>query len=224
MTAMCASAPSSPAAPAGGRAWTNATLVLEGQTLLARDLAFLHGLFPKVAVVVGRGQQLDLGDDTTVDVLEDAWPGSSALVGIATALAHYRQPVFAMAADVAFPHREAALAVLAAAPGHDASLPAIGRDWRQPLFAVYGPRCLAPMAALLSSDRHRIVDALAGASVAEVRVPDDSVFHNINTMDDYREARRRAPFGGAPPRPPRCRRHRREARRRQDGAHREACG
>ena len=177
-------------------------LVLEGQTLLARDLAFLHGLFPKVAVVVGRGQQLDIGDDTTVDVLEDAWPGSSPLVGIATALAHYRQPVFAMAADVAFPHREAALAVLAAAPGHDASLPAIGRDWRQPLFAVYGPCCLAPMAALLSSDRHRILDALTGVSVAEVRFPDDSVFHNINTMDDYREARRRARLGAAPPRPP----------------------
>jgi molybdopterin-guanine dinucleotide biosynthesis protein MobB len=45
------------------------------------------------------------------------------------------------------------------------------------------------MVALLESGRHRIVDIFASVSSAEVHFPDDSLFHNINTMSDYHEAR-----------------------------------
>ena len=57
------------------------------------------------------------------------------------------------------------------------------------------------MVALLESDRHRIVDIFASVSPAEVRFPDDSLFHNINTMSDYHEARMtaRASSSGAAP-------------------------
>ena len=176
-------------------------LVLEGRTLLVRNLAFLQDLFPVVAAVIGRGQSLDLGDGGAVEVLRDAWPGGSPLAGIATALAHFRRPVFVLAADIAFPRRDAADAVIAGFRGHDASLPATGHEHHQSLFAVYGPACLEPMVALLESDRHRIVDIFASVSPAEVRFPDDSLFHNINTMSDYREARMtaRASSGGAAP-------------------------
>ena len=176
-------------------------LVLEGRTLLVRNLAFLRDLFPVVAVVIGREQSLDLGDGGAVEVLRDAWPGSSPLAGIATALAHFRRPVFALAVDIAFPRRDAADAVIAGFRGHDASLPAIGHEHHQSLFAVYGPTCLEPMVALLESDRHRIVDIFASVSPAEVRFPDDSLFHNINTMSDYQEARMtaRASSSGAAP-------------------------
>ncbi len=176
-------------------------LVLEGRTLLVRNLAFLRDLFPVVATVIGRGQALDLGDGCAgVEVLRDAWPGGSPLAGIATALAHFRRPVFALAVDIAFPRRDAAEAVIAAFRGHDASLPAIGREHHQPLFAVYGSTCLEPMASLLESGRHRIVDIFASVSPAEVRFPDDSLFHNINTMSDYREARTATRASGAGPR------------------------
>jgi molybdopterin-guanine dinucleotide biosynthesis protein MobB len=182
-------------------------LVLEGRTLLVRNLAFLRDLFPVVAVVIGRGQSLDLGDGGAVEVLRDAWPGRSPLAGIATALTRFRRPIFALAADVAFPCRDAADAVIAGFRGHDASLPAIGHEHHQSLFAVYGPPCLEPMVALLESDRHRIVDIFASVSPAEVRFPDDSLFHNINTVSDYLEARRtarasgsgQAPAGGGQP-------------------------
>jgi molybdopterin-guanine dinucleotide biosynthesis protein B/molybdopterin-guanine dinucleotide biosynthesis protein len=167
-------------------------LVLRGRTLLQRNLAFLRDLFPKVAVVVGHGQDLDLGDDARVEVLVDAWPGGSPLAGIATALRHFRRPVFALAVDIAFPQRSAADAVLAAFTGFDVALPAIGADYHQPLFSAYGVACLPPMAALLDAGRHRIVTILPQVRVAEVRFPDDSLFHNINTMDDYQEARRQA--------------------------------
>ena len=175
----------------GGRAGVDKRfLVLGGRTLLLRNLAFLRARFPDVAVVIGKGQELDLGDGGGVDVIEDAYPGSSPLVGIATALAHFQRPVFALAADIAFPDHDAAEAVLAAFPGHDVSLPVMGRGYRQPLFAAYGPACLAPMVDLVRAGRHRIAGIFGGVSVAEVPFPDGSMFQNINTMSDYEAARR----------------------------------
>ncbi len=174
-------------------------LVLQGRTLLQRNLDFLRDLFPTFAVVVGHGQDLDLGDAGDAEVVHDAWPGGSPLAGIATALQRFRRPVFALAVDIAFPQRSAADAVLAAYTGHDVALPAIGADNHQPLFAAYGPACLPPMTALLDAGRHRIVTILPHVRVAEVRFPDDSLFHNINTMDDYQEARRCVADGGDAP-------------------------
>jgi len=174
-------------------------LVLQGRTLLQRNLAFLRSLFPTVAVSLGAGQRLDLGDAGDAEVVYDAWPGASPLAGIASALAHYRQAVFALAADVTFPDAGAIQRVLAAFPGHDLALPAIGREYHQPLFAVYGPACLPLMTALLEAGRHRIVEILPSLDAAEVRFPDDTLFHNINTMGDYQEARRQAAEGGDTP-------------------------
>jgi len=182
----------------GGRAGVDKRfLVLEGRTLLLRNLAFLHARFPEVAVVIGKEQELDLGDGSGVDVIEDAYPGSSPLVGIATALAHFRRPVFALAADIAFPNLDAAEAVLAAFPDHDVSLPAMGRGYRQPLFAAYGPACLPPMLDLIRVERHRIAGIFGRLSVAEVPFPDGSMFQNINTMSDYVAARRESSAGQA---------------------------
>ena len=174
-------------------------LVLGGRALLVRNVAFLRNVFPTVAVSLGAGQSLDLGDAADVELVHDAWPGASPLACIASALARYRQPVFALAADIAFPDSRALRRVLAAFPGHDLALPAIGPEHHQPLFAVYGPGCLAPMTALLEAGRHRIVDILPNTRAAEVRFPDDALFHNINTMDDYQEARRQAAEGGDAP-------------------------
>jgi len=171
-------------------------LVLNGRALLLRNIAFLRGVFPTVAVSLGVDQRLDLGDAGDAEVVHDAWPGGSPLAGIASALDRYRQPVFALAADTAFPDAEALRRVLAAFPGHDLALPAIGHEYHQPLFAVYGLACLAPMTALLETGRHRIVEILPVLDAAEVRFPDDSLFRNINTMDDYREALRKAAEGG----------------------------
>jgi len=182
-------------------------LVLGGRSLLVRNITFLRSVFPTVAVSLGAGQSLDLGDAGEAAVVHDAWPGASPLAGIASALARYRQPVFALAADIAFPDPAAFRRVLAAFPGHDLALPAIGPEYHQPLFAAYGPACLAPMTALLEAGRHRIVEILPSLDAAEVRFADDALFHNINTMDDYQEARRQAagslnmPEGGDGARP-----------------------
>lgn len=166
-------------------------LVLEGQTLVQRNLTFLHSLFPTVVLSLGQGQRLDLGDAAKLGetvVLNDAWPGSSPLAGIATALSRYQAPLFALAVDVAFPSPSAGASVLAAYPGHDAAVPAIG-DHHQPLFAVYGPGCLGPMTAMLEAGEQRIIDVFPTIDLASVPFASDGIFHSINTMDEYRAAR-----------------------------------
>jgi molybdopterin-guanine dinucleotide biosynthesis protein B/molybdopterin-guanine dinucleotide biosynthesis protein len=164
-------------------------LVLRGRTLLQRNLEFLRDLFPVLAVSVGVGQELDLGDTTGVELLPDAYPGASPLAGIVTALERFDAPLFALAADIAAPDAHAAARVLAACPGRDVSIPVVGPHL-EPLFAVYGPGCLAPMRVLLAHGRHRIVDAFPALDVVRVPFPDAAPFHNINTMDDFESARR----------------------------------
>jgi molybdopterin-guanine dinucleotide biosynthesis protein B/molybdopterin-guanine dinucleotide biosynthesis protein len=166
-------------------------LVLEGQTLLQRNLTFLHGLFPTVAVSLRREQEVDLGDATADMLLRDAWPGASPLAGIATALARFQRPLFVMAVDIAFPDPVAVARLLAAFPGHDLALPAVGHH-HEPLFAVYGPACLGPMTALLEAGRHRIVEIIPSLDVARVPFSDGSAFHNINTREAYETAQRAA--------------------------------
>ena len=164
-------------------------LVLEGRTLLLRNLSFLRDVFPTVVVSVGADDDPDLGDAAGAQLLPDAFPGGSPLAGIATALERFGAPVFVLAVDIATPDAGAAARILAAFAGRDVSLPAIDVHL-EPLFAVYGPRCLAPMRTLLAAGRHRIVEAFSGLTVARVPFPDATPFHNINTMADFERARR----------------------------------
>jgi molybdopterin-guanine dinucleotide biosynthesis protein len=170
--------------------------VVEGRTLLQRNLSFLRGLFSTVVVSLAPGGRLDLGDAGAAEIVCDAWPGASPLAGIATVLAQVQRPVFAMAVDLARPDRVAAERVLAAFGGHDLALPAVGPHV-EPLFAVYGPACLAPMTALLAAGRHKLVEILPELDVAKVRFRDEAHFRNINTMDDFTEARRQTGGGDA---------------------------
>jgi molybdopterin-guanine dinucleotide biosynthesis protein B/molybdopterin-guanine dinucleotide biosynthesis protein len=178
-------------------------LVLGGRTLLQRNARFLRALFPAVVVSHARGQRPDLGDEAALPLLPDAYSGRSPLAGIVTALNRLGGPLFVMAADLAFPDAGAVRRVLAAAvaSGADITLPRVGPH-HEPLFAVYGPGCLAPMRTLLRAGQHRIVEVFPMVSVREIPFPDAQPFLNINTMDEYREARRRLeehePAGDAP--------------------------
>ena len=179
-------------------------LVLEGQTLLQRNLAFLHGLFDTVVVSLGQGQRLDLGDAVALgetEIVPDAWAGSSPMAGIATVLARYQAPLFALAVDVAFPDRTACARVLAALPGHDLALPAV--------TATTSP-CSRPtdraacghdelLEAGGTAARRVLQDACRGGAVRRATTP----FLSINTMAEYSGPRLRAGGAGGS-RPPRA--------------------
>jgi len=213
----CSPAPSVAVLLAGGRGrragLDKRYLVLGGRTLLQRNARFLRTLFPEVVVSHARRRAPDLGDEPSLSLLPDAYPGRSPLTGIVSALDRLGGPLFVMAADLAFPEATAVRRVLsaAAASAADVTLPRIA-EHREPLFAVYGPGCLEPMRRLLLGGRHRITEAFPELRVEEVHFTDERPFHNINTMEEYREAQRRSeeaqahagarqPDGGGPSAP-----------------------
>jgi molybdopterin-guanine dinucleotide biosynthesis protein B len=166
------------------------SLRIGGATLLQRNLALLGGLFPRVAVSLREGQDLGgaTGPGPAPEVLSDIWSGSP-LGAIATALDHFGEPVFVLACDLALADRDAIAEVLDGFHGVDLALPIVG-DKLEPLHAVYGPACLAPMRRLLERDRHRILDIAPDIRVAAIPFPSARPFFNINHPEDYELALR----------------------------------
>ena len=181
-------------------------LRLGGETLLERNVAFLRTLFPVVGVSVRSADQAPDGLPDGVVVIADVVPGSP-LAGLASILARFGEPVFALAADVALPDRGAVDRVLNAFVGVDVSLP-VAEDHLEPLHAVYGPGCLPHMERLLAVGAHSILDLFPLVRVARVPFADITPFFNVNTPADWAEAHRRlggeadvvrgAPSGPAP--------------------------
>jgi len=176
------------------------TLRLGGASLLERNVALLRGIFPTVVVSVREDRPVPLTLPAGVEVLNDLLPGCP-LGGIATALSHFRAPIFVLAADVAFAERPAVERVLRAFQGVDMVVPIVDGHL-EPLHAVYGPGCLAPAQALLEAGRNSILELLPRVRVATVGFDTMKPFFNVNTPDDLEEARLRAdqerPAGGRP--------------------------
>jgi molybdopterin-guanine dinucleotide biosynthesis protein MobB len=182
-------------------------LLLGGETLLRRNLAFLSGVFPVVGLSVRSAEQTPGDLPEGVEVIPDEVPGSP-MGGLAGILSHYGEPVFALAADLIAPDPAAVARVLAAYRDADVSLP-VAEDHLEPLHAVYGPRCLPHMRQLLAAGAHSLLDLFPLVRVARVPFADTTPFFNVNTPADWAEAQRRltgaAPAGdGDVPRPSRA--------------------
>lgn len=177
-------------------------LRLAGSTLLERNLRFLQELFPIVALSVRNAGQIPDPLPAGVEIVPDVATGSP-LAGIASVLACFREPVFVLAADVAFADRAAVLAVLEAFAGVDVVLP-VADDHLEPLHAVYGTGCLRHIERLLERGAHSILDLLPEVRVAEVPFTATEPFFNVNTPADWERARLLAGVdaAGAPARPP----------------------
>jgi len=172
-------------------------LRLGGETLLRRNLDFLGSVFPVLGLSVRSAVQAPAGLPADVVVIPDEMPGSP-LGGLASILGRFDEPVFAMAADLIAPERGAVGRVLDAFAGVDVALP-VADDHLEPLHAVYGPRCLPHMQALLAAGAHSILDLFPLVRVARVPFADTAPFFNVNTPADWIEAQRR--LGGAEPAP-----------------------
>jgi molybdopterin-guanine dinucleotide biosynthesis protein MobB len=161
---------------------------LGGETLLQRNVSFIRDVFPVVGVSVRSAEQAPADLPAGVVVIPDETPGSP-LAGLASVLARFREPVFAMAADLVTPSRDAVSRVLDAFQDVDVSLP-VAEDHLEPLHAVYGPECLSHMEQLLSVGAHSILDLFPLVRVARVPFTDPAPFFNVNTPADWAEARR----------------------------------
>lgn len=129
-------------------------------------------------------------------VMADARPGSGSLGGIYTAIVAAPEPVLCVAWDMPFVSAALLDALVAGAGGYDALLPeSDGRRGVEPLCAVYGPACRAPIERQLETADLRAIGFHHAVRVG--RLPIEAVrrygeparlFFNVNTPEDLERA------------------------------------
>ena len=121
-------------------------------------------------------------------VIGDEVPNCGPLAGILTALeASAADWNLLVACDL--PQIAAAflrtLLVRAERSGTDCLLPAGSSGLPEPLCAVYHRRCAAAIRQAIASGIRKVTAGLAGLEVEIWRTPESTVFHNLNTEDDW---------------------------------------
>ena len=127
-------------------------------------------------------------------VVRDEFPDHGALGGIYTAIvASPHERTLVVACDMPF-LSEALLAYMAGIDA-DVVIPRTARGY-EPLCAIYGRACAAPMRARLTRGELEASRRLEGVRVAEVSPvtlaaydPDGLLFVNVNTPHDYERAK-----------------------------------
>lgn len=167
-----------------------ARLILEGRSLLARALATLDEVAPRVVLACGsEPRQPELGRECVLD----AEPGAGPLAGLAAALAHAEHVglarVCVLACDMPFAGPGVFRTLLARSADSDVCLLATPAG-PEPLCGVYHVRVLARVRAALARGARRM-----DAFHSEVRVrcvPEAELApgcaRNLNTPEDYRAA------------------------------------
>jgi molybdopterin-guanine dinucleotide biosynthesis protein MobB len=177
---------------AGGEArrmgFDKRTQRLGGTTLLERNAAVLRQVFPRLAISLRADAPAGLAP-AGFEVVYDETPGAP-LAGIVSALAHFGEPIFVLAADMAFAERAAVKEVVEAFADVDVALPVVGGRY-EPLHAVYGPGCMAPIRAMLAHGDHTIPHLYREVRLAEVPFASAALFFSLNTPTDLEEANRR---------------------------------
>jgi molybdopterin-guanine dinucleotide biosynthesis protein A len=133
---------------------------------------------------------------TDLQVVPDRRPGTGSLGGLYTAVTAAPGPVLCVAWDMPFVAPALLQALIAGASGYDAFLPeSDGRRGVEPLCAVYGPACTAPIEAQLDAGDLRAIgfhDAVrvGRLSLDAVRAYGDpgALFFNVNTPADLERA------------------------------------
>lgn len=170
-----------------------AALEVDGQTLAARAVGRLRGIFERV-IVAANDPRPFAGLD--VEVVPDRL-GEGPLAGIAAALAAAAtEHTFCCAVDMPFIEPSLVRHLCALAPGHDVVC-APG----EPLLAVYSARCRAPFEAALAAGRFKLdaafSDHSSGLRVRAVDAgevarhdPGGRSFVNVNTPEEFSRVKR----------------------------------
>ena len=175
-----------------------AALLLEGETLLDRQIRLLRSVARRVAVVGGSPGS---AKDPDVTLAPDRVEGRGPLGGIYTALLETRMEFnLILGCDLPFVNRRllAWLARCAIASGSDVTVPR-SRDGRlQTMCAVYRRRALYAVRTSLAAGDNKLrsffprvrctVIPWSDLARAGFRPP---IFDNLNTMEDYEDARKR---------------------------------
>lgn len=168
-----------------------ATLLLAGETLLARVTSSLRPLFAKLIVSV-RQPRAEVTQAQVCDAQADGGP----LAGLVAGLAQVETPwMFAVACDMPF-IQPALITQMASLRGEQDALVAMIDGHPQPLFAFYAKQALPVMQAALAGGEKRVRAVLKQLDVryvneAELREYDPQFrsFIDLDTPQDYAVAR-----------------------------------
>jgi len=182
---------------AGGRSRrmgsNKALLPLAGRRLVDRAIDLLEPHVDETFVVGPPESFPALHVPVRPDEIRQAGP----LGGILTGLRHARfDRCLVLGVDLPFLTGEVLERVLRASEGHELTLPLIG-ETHETLCAVYSKGCVTPIEALLMAG-HKSVQELFSRVRMRV-IPEEEfqdlggarLFFNINTREDYEEAKRR---------------------------------
>jgi molybdopterin-guanine dinucleotide biosynthesis protein A len=183
---------------------TKASLLLDGESMLERQIRVLRSVARRVAIV---GGPPGCPDGFDVPCLADSIAGRGPLAGIYTALLESRTEYnLVLGCDLPFVNRSllAWLVLRSMAEGSDVTVPR-SRDGRlQTLCAVYRRRALYAVRTRLALGENKLRGFFPTVHCATVewRELADAgfrahVFDNMNTPEDYEYARRRVEAPGA---------------------------
>ena len=178
-------------------------LVVDGASVLARQLAAIRPLTGDIVLVGGPARDLPL------PAVPDLRPGTGALGALYTALAtSAAEQVLVLACDLPFVTTPF-LSLLLRLGHNEAAVVPSPASGMQPLCAVYRTRAAASLARALDAGERRVraaVGALQPRYVTPEELapfdPDGRLLWNINTPEDYARATRASGSAGIVPQPP----------------------
>ena len=172
-----------------------ALLELEGVPMVMRAARLAEPYVASAAIVAPSERYKQLG----LRVLPDRWPGAGPLGGIATALASTRAEWnLILGCDLPYltPEWVAWLIARALRSPARAVVPE-SQGGLEPLAAMYHQNCGAVFAAAVERGVRRVTEGLSEIVFERVSMsdwreldPTGKLFENMNTPDDYAEARR----------------------------------
>ena len=169
----------------GGR--DKGALVVDGRSILDRQLAELTTLTEDVMIVGGRGAA-----PKPARIVADRVPGHGPLGGLHAALSEATgSAVIVIACDMPYISAAWLNHLLTLTSGADAVVPRTARGFH-PLCAAYTSACLAPAAARLGDGRLKMNDLLNDVRVRAVTAEEidafgnpDRLLANVNTPAEY---------------------------------------
>jgi molybdopterin-guanine dinucleotide biosynthesis protein A len=163
-------------------------------TVLDRQLARLRGVVDRTIIVAGDAAPFAW---TGLPVIPDLRPGDGALGALRTAVhAAETDRTLVMACDMPFVTEALLRYLVDAGRAADIAIPRTRRGY-EPLCATYSRRCADEMARLIAERRFKLseVALIPGLIIRELGPdelgpfgPEELLFFNINTSDDYARA------------------------------------
>ena len=177
----------------GGLNKAGLTLQPGGASVLDRQLARLRPVVDRTIIIANDAESFS---DAGVPVIPDMVPGTGALGALYTAVHAGTEWTLVVACDMPFVSERLLAHLVSVGRAVDIAIPRTARGL-EPLCATYSRRSAKELRRLIDEQRFRLSDVarIPGLEVHEVGRdeleafgPEDVLFFNLNTPDDYARA------------------------------------